>query len=210
MDIRRLTGGLALPLTAIASNNIILYKHHSVLFDDARTLIQADIDAVNAGTWAGSARYRSAPKNQPEVFKLASNGLTVTCFGASNGDTGEINGKVYVAYDNNGLFEILSEGDLQEQTYKFNYACTSNVTTMNLLNSSTGGLFYNSTINPNIAHWDTSNVTNMRSMFWGATVFNQSIGEWDVSNVTDMQFMFSKQARKPSPNAGGDVRANQA
>jgi surface protein len=33
-------------------------------------------------------------------------------------------------------------------------------------------------------------VTNLRSMFWGASAFNQDIGGWDVSNITDMSLMF--------------------
>jgi surface protein len=43
----------------------------------------------------------------------------------------------------------------------------------------------------NISEWDTSQVTNMGSMFAGAIYFDQDIGEWDVSNVTNMDFMFS-------------------
>ena len=42
-----------------------------------------------------------------------------------------------------------------------------------------------------IGLWDTSNVTDMESMFNGADSFNQDIGLWDSSNVTDRERMFS-------------------
>jgi surface protein len=38
--------------------------------------------------------------------------------------------------------------------------------------------------------WDTSNVTNMSCMFYGAKNFNRYIANWDTSNVTDMSGMF--------------------
>jgi surface protein len=38
--------------------------------------------------------------------------------------------------------------------------------------------------------WDTSNVTNMRGVFRGATLFNSYIGSWNTSKVTDMSIMF--------------------
>ena len=41
-----------------------------------------------------------------------------------------------------------------------------------------------------ISNWDTSNVTNMYCMFYGAKEFNEDIGTWDTSNVTDMSNMF--------------------
>jgi len=45
--------------------------------------------------------------------------------------------------------------------------------------------------NGRVGHWDTSNVTNMISMFSGASTFNQPIGGWNTSKVTDMSYMFS-------------------
>ena len=37
---------------------------------------------------------------------------------------------------------------------------------------------------------DVSNVTNMKSMFEYAVVFNQDLSNWNVPNVTDMRCMF--------------------
>ncbi|MDH5404093.1 MAG: BspA family leucine-rich repeat surface protein [Candidatus Heimdallarchaeota archaeon] len=42
----------------------------------------------------------------------------------------------------------------------------------------------------NLNNWDVSSVTNMKSMFWGAVLFNQSLDNWDVSSVTNMYGMF--------------------
>ncbi|WP_308506911.1 BspA family leucine-rich repeat surface protein [Mycoplasma mycoides] len=41
-----------------------------------------------------------------------------------------------------------------------------------------------------IQYWDTSNVTDMYSMFFNASSFNQDISNWNTSNVTDMGEMF--------------------
>ena len=42
----------------------------------------------------------------------------------------------------------------------------------------------------NMNSWNTSSVTNMNSMFEGATGFNQPIGDWDTSSVTSMYGTF--------------------
>lgn len=43
---------------------------------------------------------------------------------------------------------------------------------------------------PNMNLWNTSNVTSMKFMFYGASSFNQNIGSWNTSKVTDMHYMF--------------------
>ena len=41
-----------------------------------------------------------------------------------------------------------------------------------------------------ISHWDTSEITDMRSLFEDCKYFNYPIGNWDVSNVLNMSRMF--------------------
>ncbi|WP_421805558.1 BspA family leucine-rich repeat surface protein [Flagellimonas sp.] len=51
-------------------------------------------------------------------------------------------------------------------------------------------MFSQSSFNGDIGNWDVGNVTNMATMFAGASNFNQDISGWDVSKVTNMQAMF--------------------
>ncbi|HMR84337.1 MAG TPA: BspA family leucine-rich repeat surface protein [Niabella sp.] len=46
--------------------------------------------------------------------------------------------------------------------------------------------------NGKIGGWDVHSVTNMTSMFSWASAFDQNINSWDVSNVTDMTNMFNR------------------
>ena len=43
--------------------------------------------------------------------------------------------------------------------------------------------------NGDISRWDVSSVTDMGAMFNGATSFNGDLSQWNVSNVTDMSHM---------------------
>jgi surface protein len=47
-----------------------------------------------------------------------------------------------------------------------------------------------SSFNEDITVWDTSGVTTMRHMFSFASAFNQDISGWAVQSVTDMTYMF--------------------
>ncbi len=47
-----------------------------------------------------------------------------------------------------------------------------------------------SSFNQDINAWDVSNITNMNGMFFQASNFNQSLNDWDVSNVINMINMF--------------------
>jgi len=48
-----------------------------------------------------------------------------------------------------------------------------------------------SAFNQPIGSWNTANVTTMSSMFSGASAFNQPIGSWNTANVTTMSSMFT-------------------
>ena len=45
--------------------------------------------------------------------------------------------------------------------------------------------------NGSMKNWNTANVTDMNSMFFGSFLFNQDISGWNVSNVTNMKAMFA-------------------
>ena len=52
-------------------------------------------------------------------------------------------------------------------------------------------MFYGAwSFNADISGWNTSSVTDMVSMFYGASSFNADISGWDTSSVTDMGSMF--------------------
>ena len=65
------------------------------------------------------------------------------------------------------------------------YPNLTGVTSMFSMFRECTSLIYNSSI----SGWDTSNVTDMRSMFRDMN-FNQELGTWDMSSVNNIEFMF--------------------
>ena len=113
------------------------------------------------------------------VFYLATNGVTIKCPTASNGDTGVVGGKTYTAVNRTALLQKVTDGDSD-----FDCICTSLVTDMKQV-------FQNQTaFNQDISSWDTSNVTTIFRMFQNAQAFNQDISDWDTSSVTNMEYAF--------------------
>ena len=133
-------------------------------------------------------------------FNLLENGI-ITCNGASVGETGELGGITYTAVSNQNLSEMIGSNNINF----YETACTSLVTTMNLGGSWNTGVFYNSNINPDISHWDVSNVQDMNGMFRNTNSFNQSLGSWDVSSVTNMGNMFQAASSFNQPLDNWDV-----
>ncbi len=60
----------------------------------------------------------------------------------------------------------------------------SGVTNMN-------SMFFGTSVNSDLNHWDVSNVTHMGSLFAGARQFTGGVSSWDVSNVIFMGGMFN-------------------
>jgi surface protein len=66
--------------------------------------------------------------------------------------------------------------------------------------TSMSGLFYGATtFNEPLTRWNTSNVETMAGMFDGATSFNQPLSQFDTSNVRDMSYMFATAAAFDQP-----------
>ena len=123
-----------------------------------------------------------------EDFYLASNGVTIRCEKANNGDTGTINSVTYTKRTNKADITPANAAT----------TCTSGLT-------STSELFEGENNITNVSHWDVSSVLSMRSMFQSSTDFNQDLSEWDVSNVTDMHSMFYSATSFNTDISGWDV-----
>jgi len=80
-----------------------------------------------------------------------------------------------------------------------------------VLPSNLSGLFQGAGAfnHPSIVSWNTSSVTDMSRMFYGASAFNQLIGTWNTGSVTNMEYMFASAVAFNSPIGGWDTSSVQ-
>lgn len=138
-----------------------------------------------------------------DPFRIALNGVTVTCLDAEVGDTGELNGIEYTKRDRDGLLALVGSEATEAELAT---SCTTGVSSMAELfgymeersgNEFDFGFNWHSdaadpaTFNPDISSWDMSSVTNMRAMLAGSLVFDRDVSAWDTAQVTDMSFVFA-------------------
>jgi surface protein len=166
-------------MTIISGTNSYTYDWNT----STPTLAAGDYSVTVSGTDAIGNAYvgtDSITFTISPTFYLDANGVTIKCRGCSAGDTGVVSGTTYTAAENgsgtNGIHTLVG---------------ASNFNLVTTLVTDMSGVFKNRAFNPDIGHWDTSNVTDMSEMFSNADNFNQDIGLWDTSNVTDMSEMFN-------------------
>ncbi len=175
ISISGLVTGTAMSLNTSATVWEYYWEVPSSVTTGSYSVSVAATDTSNK-TYTGNA---SLTLSIDPVFYLDTNGVTIKCPTASNGDTGVVGGKSYLAVDRTALLQKVTDGDAD-----FDCICTSQI-------SDLSDVFLNVTwFNQDISSWDTENVTNMSGLFNGATTFNQDIGDWSTANVTDTSRMF--------------------
>ncbi len=170
------------------------FEHSGISEQANAVLIQFNVAAGGAQGNGGTILIDDITLKiaEPEVespFKLADNGVTITCKGAQLNDTGVVAGITYKALSEDSLRARVNAG--QDVTN----VCTSFVTDLSELFNNKGSF------NQDISTWDVSSVESMFATFSNATAFNADITNWDVSLVESMTLAFSD-ARSFNSNIG--------
>jgi surface protein len=120
-----------------------------------------------------------------------------------------INGFNRIVFDNDGdrlkITDIKQWGTIVWSSFEKSFRNCTNllITATDAINLSgvtdMSSMFFGaSSANPNTSNWDVSNVTDMSSMFRSSSA-NPDVSNWDVSNVTNMSLMFAF-ANSVNPN----------
>jgi surface protein len=143
--------------------------------------------------------------SKAQNFQLAGNGVTITCDAAAVGESGTIGGVTYTKIDSKNSLQVFGGGVPADQ------ACTSGVTSMS---GWLGVGFPDDNVikfayNPDISHWDVSDVTNMNFLFNDLRGFNQDLSYWDVSKVTRFVATFQDARAFNSDISSWDVSSGE-
>ncbi len=153
-----------------------------------------------------------------------------------DGSTGTHSGDATHEYDSPGIYTVQVWGDFARiylggdpenaaKLRSIDQWGTAEWTTMESAFRDAANMTYNATDAPDLAEvtdmssmfhgassfnggtssWDVSGVTDMSWMFTGADSFNQPLDSWDVSGVTDMEGMFKDAASFDQPLDSWDV-----
>jgi hypothetical protein len=124
----------------------------------------------------------------PITYTITISGTSLGSFGVTQESPTTLRGIQYLT--SVGSFGTLG---ITNFTNAF-YGATSLTSVPSTLPSSVTNIrsmFRNASVfNQDISGWVVNNVTNMFGVFSGATIFNQNISTWNVTNVNTMRFMF--------------------
>ena len=153
----------------------------------------------------GSTPYTVAPGNDWAYHEFAAGTFTVTISGEAGafGHGGDWQG-------NRCLKSVTSFGEMGMTSLFAAFYNATNLISVSPTMTSTvtdmRSMFQGATsFNGDISDWNTSKVTKMGSMFQGATAFNSDVSSWNTAKVTDMQSMFSSASTFTSDLSAWDV-----
>ncbi len=146
------------------------------------------------------------------VESYTEGGATIShTYGSSNTFTITISGlleSIGIGFSSRGKITSIPElGTVGWKSFSASFANCYNLTTVaggdtSEVTDISSMFAYGSLVVPDTSGWDTSKVTNMRGVFYSAPVATPDTSGWDTSNVTDMSIMFAA-AYAANPNTAG-------
>ena len=156
-----------------------------------------------------NGKIKSGDKSKIEYYQWTENGKTL-----KNALAEEILYDNVIYAENDYKPAIAGNHILQFEVIGFNGKVYSDTLTLTVKGQATGGgsnpitrqeLIRMIKADEDVTKVNTSEITDMSSLFKGKTRFNQDISAWDVSNVTNMSYLFSGLAYFNQPIGSWDV-----
>lgn len=96
---------------------------------------------------------------------------------------------LHFMFDNENIREAVNEWCTNRMTAWLRYGHISYWNTSQVTDMST--LFMQKTFNDNIERWDVSKVVTMQNMFSSTHTFNQPLNKWNLASAKNISYMFS-------------------